>query len=581
MSARKKSIARPAIKTDRRSHQRAGRGSSGLELQDFREKIKTLESEIKRLKEEKRSLEKENAALLSENERLQDKCTHYQKRYWCVDEEVNDLRGLLSLRDARIAELEKEVAQKDARIKELLAKLTGNVPKSEKGPLDKSGEKKKPQRKRRRGRQEGAPGSGRNKNENLPVDDEITRDISDSEKVCPDCGELFDEVGSEESYEVEIEVRGYRRRHRRKKYGHFCKTRKQWLTKTAPPSPKIWPKAGFGITVWVFLLLGKFLFQLPMYRLCMQLLMYGIRISEGTIVAGFMRIEKYIDSLIDEIKRYSRDEKKHWHIDDTGWKVFVLIDGKKGYGWYLWVFLSNDVCVYIISPSRGRAVPQSHLENSVGIATSDRLASNMKLGENVINSFCWVHIRRELRELAAAYPEIANECEKLLALIGSLYHFNKARLLSDEGSDGYMKAQARLGETLDQIESECRSQLLNPNLHPELIRLFTGVLKDWDGLRLFFDFPAIPPDNNPAERALRRYVAGRKSYYGSGSQASARFTAKMFTLIETLKLNKINPKEFLTEYFTACAVNGGKAPPNAKNFLPWNRKSAQNAGLPP
>ena len=45
-------------------------------------------------------------------------------------------------------------------------------------------------------------------------------------------------------------------------------------------------------------------------------------------LAGFERIHKLIKPLITEIKRYSRQEKHHWHIDDTGWKVFVLLNGK-------------------------------------------------------------------------------------------------------------------------------------------------------------------------------------------------------------------------------------------------------------
>ena len=287
--------------------------------------------------------------------------------------------------------------------------------------------------------------------------------------------------------------------------------------------------------------------------------------------AGFHRIHKLIKPLISEIRRYSREDKHHWHIDDTGWKVFVVVDEKSGYGWYLWVFLSNDVCVYIISPSRAREVPKSHLQHSVGIVTSDRLPANKKLGDNIRNSYCWVHERREFRELAHGYPDIAKTCNYFLDLIGSLYHYNAERLLHEPGEPKAVAAEKKLEETLDEIFESCQSELSKPNLHSELRRVFNGIIKDSDGLRLFFDIAAVPPDNNPAERALRGAVCGRKNYYGCHSKWTTQFTADMFTLVETLKLNKVNVTQFLTEYLQACADNDGKPPADAINFLPWRK----------
>ncbi|MCI0562989.1 MAG: transposase, partial [Nitrososphaera sp.] len=371
-----KSIAKQTRRVEQPRHQVAGRGATDADVVALREELKKVKAQNEQLEKEFVQLKKEMELWSSEAEKQEDLRRHWHDRYFRRDQEAIELAGLLSLRDARIAELEKEVKQKNARIKELLAKLTDNVPSSEKGSLDKKAKQHTHrQKKRKRGRQEGDPGHGRHDHENLPIRDERITDVSDSDKVCPDCGKALREAGAEESYEVEIEVKGYRRKHRRKKYGHFCDKKRRWLSKTAPLSPKLWPRAAFGITVWVFLLIGKFVLHTPIHRICTQLLMAGISISEGTIVAGFMRIEKLIDPLIDDIIRYSREDKNHWHIDDTGWKVFVTIDEKTGFGWYLWVFLSNDVCVFVISPSRGRKVPQSHLENSVGVATSDRLAS--------------------------------------------------------------------------------------------------------------------------------------------------------------------------------------------------------------
>ena len=485
----------------------------------------------------------------------------------------------------RVAELELELAKKKAHIDKLEKKLFG--PTSEQDPVDSdtgtaeaaqtsdetattTPESKDKPPKRKKGKQHGAPGFGPRNHESLPIGNEHEYDIDES--CCSQCGEQWRPISEEASDEVEVEVRAYRRRHRRKKYGHFCKTNKRWMTKRAKGPTRLFPHSKYGISLWVFLLNGKYALQIPVNRLCLLLSQQKLQISPGTIAAGFKRILPLIAPLLAEIKRYSREEKSHWHIDDAGWKTFVRIEGKSGFGWYLWVFKSDDVCMYIASPSRARAVPQSHLEHSSGVVSCDRLQSNRKLGDNLRYAFCWVHERRHFRQLHSSYPELRARCDEFLALISALFHHNKQRLLFDVGSQEQRKAQTALSDTLTKISQRTDELLANPKIHPELRRVLNGIKTDWDGLYTFFELQAIPPDNNPAERALRGPVVGRKNYYGSGSIWSAELAAAMFSLNATLALNKINLEHFLTAYLQACAANGGNPPPHAASFLPWHQK---------
>jgi hypothetical protein len=84
-------------------------------------------------------------------------------------------------------------------------------------------------------------------------------------------------------------------------------------------------------------------------------------------------------------------------------------------------------------------------------------------------------------------------------------------------------------------------------------------------------------DNNEAERRLRNPIVGRKNYYGSGSVWSGRLSAMLFTLLQTLLINHIDPKKFLLAYFQACAHHGGRAPRNMAAWLPWNLTADQKA----
>lgn len=587
MSASRKILPRHSEKAKRHGNRKDAKTARGAENDEAEKEILFLRKENEKFRQLvvfwRSQCEQESAG---EEE------DHWRRRYALRDAEAQKLEGQVALQQKEIAELRKKIEKQNAHILNLQNAAFGGG--SEKGPLDggkeASSHEDQPQpapsdspkpesqqacskkkKKKKRGGQKGSRPTGPKGHDDLPYGDPETYDLPNS--ACEDCGEQWGDVTNCETEQVEIEVRAYKRKIRRKKQGHHCKAKDgRWVTRKAPAPKRLFPHSSYGISVWVFLLVGKFIIHLPANRVRLLLAEHHLKIPASTIAAGFKRIHKLIKPLITEIRRYSREEKHHWHIDDTGWKVFVKLDGKKGFGWYLWVFLSDDVCVYILSPSRAREVPQSHLKDSTGVVTCDRLPANMKLGEFIIYSFCWVHERRELRELARAYPGIASICHFFLDLIGSLFHHNKARLLGEPDSAQYKEAEGKLEETLVTILENCRKYLEMPDLHEELRRVFNGIVKDWDGFRLFFDLPFVPPDNNPAEQAIRGPVVGRKGYYGSGSQWSADFTAAMFSLCKTLELNKVNPTAFLTEYLQACADNDGKPPPDAAKFLPWHRR---------
>jgi transposase-like protein len=551
MSAQKKSISRTKIST--RTPRHRGKASSAV---------------LERLKKQ--------------NEQLAEEREHWCKRYFLRHQDAQKLEGLVSLRDSQIAELKEQLESANAQIKQLLKKRFDGtseqdpIQSNEMGKASPAGEPELEHSspspvtpKRPRGGQLGTRRSGPRHHDGLPIDEEHTYDLPES--CCSECGEQWSEVSTLESDEVEVRVRAYRRRHRRKKYGHFCKRKGHWVSRTAKGPDRLFPHSTYGISFWVFLLVGRYVLQIATNRLRLLLCQHGLPVSQGTITAGFRRISKLIRPLIVDLKRYSRENKHHWHIDDTGWKVFVRLNGKEGYAWHLWVFLSNDVCVYILSPSRARAVPKSHLENSSGVVTSDRLAANKKLGEFIVHSYCWVHERREFRNIATTHPKLFAICDHFLKLIGSLFHYNKLRLLQETPSARCNEFEVKLKDTLDQILRDCQTELAKQDLHPELRRVFKGIVKDWDGLHLFFDLPAVPPDNNLAEQAIRGAVVARKCSYGSGAEWSAQFLADMYSLSETLRLNGLNADKFLTSYLKACAANGGKPPKNATRFLPWNQ----------
>ena len=127
------------------------------------------------------------------------------------------------------------------------------------------------------------------------------------------------------------------------------------------------------------------------------------------------------------------------------------------------------------------------------------------------------------------------------------------------------------------MKAAWKRQLADEKLHPVQRKVLTSLENHWDGLMLFVDHPDIPMDNNEAERRLRNAVVGRKNYYGSGSIWSGVLATACFTIFQTLSINRLDPQKFLLAYFEACARNGGRAPENLDDFLPWNLSEERKA----
>ena len=100
-------------------------------------------------------------------------------------------------------------------------------------------------------------------------------------------------------------------------------------------------------------------------------------------------------------------------------------------------------------------------------------------------------------------------------------------------------------------------------------KILTSLKNHWKGLSVFVEHPAVPMDNNHAEKSIRNPVTGRKNFYGSGSLWSSQLAAIMFSIFQTLVLWRINCNHWLRAYLTACAENHGKAPKDLSYFLPW------------
>ena len=177
-------------------------------------------------------------------------------------------------------------------------------------------------------------------------------ELPSDRRACSCCGLPFESFpGTEDNEILEVEVKAYRRVIHRQRYRPACSCGKHPGILTAPPVPRVIPKSILGVSLWVDLLLDKFLYYRPTYRLLRQWQTLGLDLSLGTVTDGLKRLVPLFEPVYTALAERNQ-EQTHWHADETRWLVFATVEGKVGYRWTLWVFHSEDAVVFVLDSGR-------------------------------------------------------------------------------------------------------------------------------------------------------------------------------------------------------------------------------------
>ena len=486
----------------------------------------------------------------------------------------------------RIEQLKEELDQSRGQTRALQDKLFGR--KSEKSARrDRSNDLLDPEEitatAKERGAQRGHVGQGRRDYSHLPVEEEFVS-LPEESLACSICGKPATRMSATEDSEVlEIDVRAHRRRIQRRRYRASCDCDPARRTLTAPPPPKLIPKGNYGISIWVHVLLDKYSSYRPTERLLGQLEQYDLDLPPGTVNDGLKRIEPMLRPIYEALCARNRQGVFH-QADETRWLVFVLVDGKKGHGWWLWIILGEDTLIYLLDPSRGHEVPETHFgPQASGVLEVDRYSGYKAMAqvksERIVLAFCWAHVRRDFVGVGKSWSELTPWAIAWLRRIRDLYQVNRERLRHPPGSVKFQEQEALLRKALEAMRVEAVEELADPQLRQPCRKVLKSLEEHWTGLVRFMDDPRVPMDNNASERAARGPAVARKNFYGSGSLWSGRLAVAMFSLFATLAHWKLNPRLWLTWYLESCAAAGGKASQDIQPFLPWNLSDQRRDAL--
>jgi transposase len=420
-----------------------------------------------------------------------------------------------------------------------------------------------------RGGKKGHKGYGR-KIPDLP-EVEVVHEVPADQACCSTCGISLADTGlSEDSYELDMEIKLVRIKHIRKRAVRTCDCQTKRFV-TAPKPPQVIPKGKFSHAFLAYAIVMKYLFQVPLHRLLQMMQMRGLSLTESTFIGTFQTLK---DRLIPLYKRLIaiNQSADHWHVDETGWKMFAPTDKKDNANWWLWVFACKQTVVYLVDASRSASVLLTYFKEAAsGVISSDRYAAYLKLGRlrtGIINAFCWAHLRRDFLNAGKEHVRLQPWTLLWLARIRQLYRLNRERLSAVGDGDAATEAQAALTQGLAFFFAQIESELHSSDLHPKQRKILRNARKNQEALSVFVHRSYVPMDNNRAERLLRLAALGRNNYYGCHAEWSGEFTAICLTILQTATMHGLNAEAYLRYIFDELAAHPD-AHPDVDSLLPW------------
>lgn len=450
-------------------------------------------------------------------------------------------------------------------------------------PAQASAEGDKGQSQRRRGQQPGSPGPKRRRRLELPLRT-THHTLSEAQRTCPVCGRLRPDLGlTLQSEEIEWEVCLVRQVHVRHRYGRSCQCVADAPSILSAPKPaKLIPKGLFGVSFWVQVLLKKYEFAQPLQRIVNELAAHQLEVSAGTLTGGLQKLQELLQPLAAQFVWHSR-QGAHWHMDETRWPMFCLVQGRGRALWWLWVVVSPEVTAFLLEPSRCGQVAQDFFpKGAEGILNVDRYGGYFALlgpDWSLQLAYCWSHQRRDFVRLGQGCAAYAHWAQEWVGLINELFAANARRRQAwlQKQSERFATLDQAVRGQLQQLKRRRQSQLASGALASEQEKLLQSMRRHWQGLSVFVEHPHVPMDNNAAERALRPAAVARKNFYGSCALWSGELACASFTLLSTLRQHQLCPRKYFTAYLEACARQGGRAPENLEPFLPWKLSAEQRA----
>ena len=353
-----------------------------------------------------------------------------------------------------------------------------------------------------------------------------------------------------------------------------------------PPAPfHVISRGRAGPNLLAMVLHNKFALHQPLNRQSETYAREGIDLPLSTLADDVGSCAAVLAPLADLIRAHVfRGERIHG--DDT--PVPLLAKGKTATA-RLWVYVRDDkpfggpappAAVYFFSRDRVGDHPERHLAHYGGILQADAYAGFNRLYEPdrepapIAEAACWAHGRRKFFVLADIASKARNKKPVVVSPLALQAVQRIDAIFAHERAINGQSAEQRAAYRREQIaplvtdlEAWMRAERAKLSRHADPAKAMDYMLKRWDAFTRFLDDGRICITNNAAERALRGVALGRRAWLFAGSERGGDRAALMYTLIQSAKLNDVDPRAWLADVL--ARINDHKITDLAA-LLPWN-----------
>ena len=285
--------------------------------------IEDLWAELQHVRAALEASERRAAALEIRVRELESENSRLRKAQWATEDflqkKIRKLEKDIADRDGKIEKLNKQIAW--FRKQQFGKKTEKSKPEPTEAPaMSEAVGCEEPENKKNRGQQPGSKGHGRTDRSSIPVSETVPLKIAGG-CACQACGKPYLELPvTEDSSLTEMALMLFQVLYQRSKYVSQCDCQGKKIITAAPP-PKLYPRTTVGNTLWVHLVVQKFLYGIPTNRTLKDLSLYGLNLAEGTVTGGLKLIDGLLEILQEEIVKHCRGADL-WNADETTWHIF-------------------------------------------------------------------------------------------------------------------------------------------------------------------------------------------------------------------------------------------------------------------
>lgn len=325
---------------------------------------------------------------------------------------------------------------------------------------------------------------------------------------------------------------------------------------TTPAIPRIKPGSSYSDEMVVDVALSKYCDLIPVERYVSMAARSGVTgLPANTLIQGTHYLADFLAPVYSRIKNEVMNSKI-LHADETPHR---MLEGDEKSNWYLWGFSTTKASYFETHDTRSGSVASGILKHSTcqylmtdvfsGYAKATTESNNYRRENSlplIQKLYCNAHARRKFVESSEKFKK---QSEIFLWCYGRIYHLENHRdfKIRRKWQQLYYMAMEKLGVKLKFSYSSKSS----------MTKAINYFLKNIVGLTLFLKHEDLPIDNNPQERLMRNPVIGRKTWLGTHSRRGAETNAVLFSLVESCKINKVNPRDYFRDIVHAIHQGQG------------------------